>query len=147
MFPCPETSHLVGLKSCYAKNSVERNLEMISKDKLSNTGRQQTKRRKLKRLTPEQIAKLCSEYEAGESAADLATKYHLHKGTVFSYLKNNKIKLHRKNQFNEGELKQAIGLYGEGYSLKRLAVQFKIDPTTVRKELVSAGIAIRKRGF
>jgi len=129
------------------KTSVINKLQKIINDELNHKQREQPKLRRSKRLTPEQIARICSEYQDGEKAISLATKYNVHKDTVFRHLKNNNIKPHRKNQLDEDERYQATELYGKGYSLKRLASKFKVDPKTIRKELTKAGVTIRKRGF
>jgi uncharacterized protein YjcR len=41
-------------------------------------------------------------------------------------------------------LAEAVRLYGEGWSLQRLAERYGCDPETVRQQLRSSGVQMRK---
>jgi hypothetical protein len=43
------------------------------------------------------------------------------------------------------EIQEAITLYGDGWSLARIATRFGVDPESVRYRLLQRGVTLRPR--
>lgn len=96
-----------------------------------------------KRLSPELITQLASDYEAGMSSTALTTKYDLAKGTVLNLLREQGAKV-RGQGLNEADVPEAAELYRRGWSLKRIATRFDCNHETVRVALRAAGVVMRR---
>jgi hypothetical protein len=101
--------------------------------------RRQTQRR----LTPQQVARLVAEYEVGADMKALAARWHMHRGTVAAHLRRAGVALRRTGVPND-RLDEAVRLYGEGWSLQRLAERYRCDDETVRQLLKRADVQQRK---
>jgi hypothetical protein len=74
--------------------------------------------------------------------AVLATRWGLHRTTVAVQLRRAGVELRRQG-IPTGRLDEAVRLYGEGWSLQRLAERYGCDDETVRQALKLAGIRLR----
>lgn len=87
-----------------------------------------------RRLTPEQMAQLAAEYEAGDSMKALAARWQLHRTTVAEHLRRAGVKLRRLGIPPE-RVVEVAQLYVEGWSCQRLAERYGCDDETVRQAL------------
>jgi len=104
-------------------------------------GRKQVQRR----LSSAEIERLIAKYLAGATVVDLAEAYGIHRTTALALLERNQIA--RRGRVWGPELtEQAIGLYTEGRSCAAIARQFRVNPETVRRRLLAAGVELRRSG-
>ncbi len=95
-----------------------------------------------RRLTPDQVAELVAEYQAGADMKELAVRWQVHRTTVAGQLRRAAVELRRQGLSDE-QLDEAAQLYGEGWSLQRLAERYTCDDETVRTYLKRSGVRIR----
>jgi DNA-directed RNA polymerase specialized sigma24 family protein len=95
-----------------------------------------------RRLSPEQVAQLIADYQAGASMEELAAQWQLHRTTVAAQLRRAGVELRRQGLPAE-RMDEAVRLYGEGWSCQRLAERYNCDDETVRQVLKRAGVSIR----
>jgi hypothetical protein len=76
-------------------------------------------RQQQRRLTPEQIGELVEQYVSGDDMRVLAERWCMHRTTVAGHLQRAGAELRRQG-LDDQQLKEAIRLYGEGWSLERL---------------------------
>lgn len=98
-----------------------------------------------RRLRPELIARLVSDYRAGHSTTQLMQTYGLGKGTVLSILAECDVKM-RGQGIPDNRLQEAIQLYRGGLSLKAVAHRLDCSAETVRQALMAAGVTMRPGG-
>src|SRR4051794_38221271 len=79
-----------------------------------------------RRLTVEQVEQLVADYQAGADMKQLASSWGLHRTTVAAQLRRAGVELRRQG-IPEDQLADAIRLYGEGWSLQRLAERYACD--------------------
>ncbi|MBV9486539.1 MAG: helix-turn-helix domain-containing protein [Frankiaceae bacterium] len=89
------------------------------------------------------LAQLVSDYEAGVPTTTLMSRYDIGKGTVIDILHRAQVSM-RRHGLGANDLSDAAALYAAGHSLRAVGAQFDCDAETVRKELRSAGVHIRK---
>lgn len=77
---------------------------------------QQTQRR----LSPQQVERLVAEYQAGADMKELAARWELHRTTVATHMRRAGVALRRQGVPGD-RLDEAVRLYGDGWSLQRLA--------------------------
>jgi transposase-like protein len=95
-----------------------------------------------RRLTPEQVQQLVSEYENGASIKELAGHWGIHRTTVAAQLRQAGVRL--RDQGVPADCRaEAVRLYDEGWSCQRLAECYGCDAETVRQVLQRAGICLR----
>ncbi len=83
-----------------------------------------------------------AEYFAGDDMAVLAAQWGLHRTTVAGHLKRVGVELRRQGVPAE-RMDEAVRLYGEGWSLERLAERYDCDDETVRGALKRCGAPLR----
>ncbi len=88
------------------------------------------------------MAHLVCEYEAGDDMTALAVRWDLHRTTVAGHLRRAGVALRRQGVPAE-MLAEAVRLYGNGWSLQRLAERYGCDDETVRQALKRAGVKLR----
>jgi hypothetical protein len=96
-----------------------------------------------KRLGPDQVAQLVTDYQLGQPTTALMVTYGLGKGTVLNLLRAEGVPL-RNQGICLQDLPEAIRLYEQGWSLLRVGEHFSCDGETVRKTLRTAGVVIRQ---
>lgn len=94
------------------------------------------------RLTPKQAAQLVVKYQDGASMLALAKRWCLHRTTVSKHLRRAGVAV-RQRGIPPDRLDEAVRLYGNGWSCKRLAVLFECDDETVRQSLKRQGVQMR----
>lgn len=107
------------------------------------TAKPARQRQAQRRLTALQVEQLAVEYLAGDDMTVLAAHWGLHRTTVAGHLRRAGIELRRQGIPTE-RVNEAIRLYGEGWSLERLAGRYCCDDETVRQTLKRAGFHLRK---
>jgi hypothetical protein len=95
-----------------------------------------------RRLKPEQVDQLVAEYQTGESMLYLAKRWQMHRTTVADHLRRAGVAV-RERGIPADRLGEAIKLYADGWSCKRLADHFDCDDETVRQTLKRAGVKLR----
>jgi lambda repressor-like predicted transcriptional regulator len=74
----------------------------------------------------------------------LAAEFGVHRDTVHNILERQGVL--RPRGLQSDELLEAIGLYEDGWSLARLAVEFNVSSSTVNRALRQAGVQVRRPG-
>ncbi len=97
------------------------------------------------RLTPERLAALVSDYEAGMPVRVIAGRYGVHRGTVPSFVRRAGALL-RTPELSDKDRLRAVVLYANGLTLKKVAERFDVDEKTVRNAVAESGGEIRPRG-
>jgi len=69
-----------------------------------------------KRLGPEVVAQLVTDYQSGLATTALTPKYKIGKGTVLRILDDHGV-VRRHQPLSQGQVEQAIELYRQGWSL------------------------------
>ncbi len=84
-----------------------------------------------------------AEHQAGADMKELAERWSVHRTTVAGQLRRAGVALRRQGLSYE-HLREAVRLYGEGWSLHRLSQRYECDAETVRTYLSGAGLRMRK---
>ncbi len=96
-----------------------------------------------KRLSPDTIAQLVADYQAGLSTAVLMERYHIGKGPVLRLLDQAGVTRH-PNTLSDEQLAEAAELYRQGWSLVRLSEHLDVAQTTIWSGLKRMGVQMRK---
>lgn len=96
-----------------------------------------------RRLTAEQIEQLVTEYQAGASMKELATRWSMHRTSVAARLRQAGVELRRQG-IPADQLAEAVRMYIDGSSCQRLAELYECDDETVRQALKRAGVRMRR---
>lgn len=94
------------------------------------------------RLTPDQIAELVAEYQAGFSVREVAERWLVVRQTVSAHLRRAGVEL--RSPAVHDHVDEAVTLYEVGWSLARLGGRYDCDPETVRVVLMRLGVRMRK---
>lgn len=107
-----------------------------------------TKRRqKQRRLDPDQILELVSQYLDGQSVRQLTEAWGIHRTTVLDHLQRHDVPRRvSKRKMTDAMVREAAKHYNAGRSLATLGQRYSVDPQTVSRELKKAGIQIRPPG-
>jgi transposase-like protein len=98
------------------------------------------------RLGPEARAQLATDYLSGAPVAELCARFQVHRTTVLAVLAAaDAVRPPYVRKLTDADVDVAARLYLAGSSLATVARQFEVDPSTIRKELIRAGVAIRPR--
>jgi response regulator of citrate/malate metabolism len=98
------------------------------------------------RLTTSQVAELITAYVAGDSITALATCYGVHRDTVRRYLDVAGKTRPTPKPISPEQVTQAIELYGQGLTLKRVGGELGFTSETIRKYLHRSGVEVRATG-
>jgi IS30 family transposase len=100
-----------------------------------------------RRLDPDQILNLVTEYTQGRSVAQLSRSWNIHRTTVMDHLERNDVQRrpHRRKMTNT-QVKQAAKHYIAGKSLTSLGSRYNVGPQTISRELKKIGVQIRPPG-
>lgn len=90
-------------------------------------------------LTPAEVDQLVGDYEAGSGVQELASKYGVHRATVFAHLQRHEVP-RRRPGLNEQEQAEAVHLSREGMSMRAIGRQMGVDRKAVRAVLINAGV-------
>jgi DNA-directed RNA polymerase specialized sigma24 family protein len=97
-----------------------------------------------RRLSPETLQQIQTDYQAGLSASQLAVRYHLNRASVRRLIQRAGIPPNRR-PLTEAEIKQAVKLYATGLTVARVAAQLGRPATTVHATLRRGGVQLRSR--
>ncbi len=84
-----------------------------------------------------------AEYQAGADMKELAGRWGVHRTTVAGHLRRDGTELRRQG-LSDQQLGEAMRLYGNAWSLQRLAERYECDAETVRTYLKRAGVRLRR---
>jgi DNA-binding CsgD family transcriptional regulator len=90
-------------------------------------------------LTPSEIDQLVADYEAGSAVQELASRYGIHRATVFAHLQRRQVP-RRRPGLNDQEQAEAVRLSREGMSMRAIGRRMGVDRKAVRVALVDAGV-------
>jgi hypothetical protein len=96
-----------------------------------------------KRLSPDDIARLVADYEAGSSTAALMKHYGLGKGTVLRILNEAGV-TRKQNTGTVEQINQAVELYTQGWSLVRIGEHLGFCQSTVWLWLQERNVGMRR---
>jgi hypothetical protein len=71
-------------------------------------------------------------------------RYGLGKGTILRVLREHGVQMRRQG-LSDSQIKEAMRLYADGWSLERLGQRYDCAHTVVRKALLDNGISMRAR--
>jgi len=95
-----------------------------------------------RRLAPDTVSQLVSDYRAGASSLQLARRYGISKASVLAVLDQHGVK--RRHQPLTGEqVDEAIELYESGLSVEAVSKRLGTAGRTVHRSLTRAGVAMR----
>jgi hypothetical protein len=98
------------------------------------------------RLTPEQTAALLADYLAKMPIPQITAKYGIHRSTVCEIVSRHYDgKRRRDRQMTDRDVERAAELYSEGKSLVSVGEHFGLVASTIRRELLTAGVQLRPR--
>ena len=81
-------------------------------------------------------------YRAGQTVYELAARFGIHRVTVSTHLHRTGVTLRRQGLDDDG-IQQAVGLYGQGWSVARIGTRLGVDGTTVWTALKAQGLRMR----
>lgn len=92
-----------------------------------------------------QIEQLARRYADGESANALAAESGVHRGRLCRLLKERGVELRSKTRrLDEGQVSAASDLYRSGLSVREVAEAFGVGTETMRTNLTSAVLVLRR---
>lgn len=99
-----------------------------------------------RRLDDAEIDLLTAGYQAGQSVADLATEFGIHRATTLRHLRQRGVPGRRiTRKLSDIDVAKAAVEYAGGKSLVAIGNQLGVDPETVRREFLKAGVERRSR--
>jgi transposase len=101
-------------------------------------------RRRQRRLSVAQVAKLKAAYRSGAAVNDLAARFKIHRSTVLEHL-NRSDTPRRYPALDAFQVEEAAQLYEGGQSLRAIGIHFGRHAATVRLALIKVGVRLRDR--
>jgi IS30 family transposase len=101
-------------------------------------------RRRQRRLTAVELAKLSAAYRDGTPVNDLATQFRVHRSTVLDHLNRSGMP-RRYRALDAYQVEEAARLYEAGQSLRAIGIHFGRHASTLRLALIKAGFRTRDR--
>jgi Helix-turn-helix domain len=101
-----------------------------------------TLRKPVRKLGSNDFGALVAGYEAGATVYELAERFKIHRVTVAEHLHRQQVCLRRRS-LSSDQIEEAAQLYLAGWSLARVGGHFKVNGTTVWRELRKRGVAMR----
>jgi hypothetical protein len=103
--------------------------------------------RRLRRLNPNDTARLIESYLNGATLSELASGYSVNRTTASTILQRAGVR-RRGIRLCSFDVEEAIRLYESGQSLLAVANLFKVSPNSIRNHLLKAGVKTRNsHGF
>jgi transposase-like protein len=101
-----------------------------------------------RQLSPEDVARLVAEREAGAEINNLAEQFGVHRATVINQLQRAGVdgRRHAGRTLSPLDLQRAGQLYASGRSLIEVGERFNVDRRYLRRELPEAGFDLRRAG-
>ncbi len=94
------------------------------------------------RLSEETVARIVADYKRGVPSTQLARSLGVGKAGVLGILRDHGVQL-RMRPMTDDEVKEAVGLYEEGWSLARVGRQLGRDHSAIRDALKRSGVPRR----
>jgi uncharacterized protein (DUF433 family) len=98
--------------------------------------------RTLRKLKPHEVDELVDQYQAGSSVYQLSDRFGIHRSTVGRLLRSRGIDT-TAPALTEDRVREAVQLYADGWSCKKLAKHFNVGAETVRERLHEEGVSLR----
>ena len=95
-----------------------------------------------RRLDETQVQQLIKGYQAGATVYELGTQFGIDRKTVSNILHRHDVPMRRRGLTPE-QIDQAVWLYGQDWSLARIADKYNVDPGTVHVRLRERGVRMR----
>lgn len=95
-----------------------------------------------RRLRPDELARLVTDYVAGVEVMELVRRYGIARQTVFDQMRREGVP-RRHPRLSVDETEKAAGIYRTGDSLATIGEVFGVDPGTVRRALIKLGVPMR----
>ena len=97
------------------------------------------------KLALDQVKRLISLYEQGDSLLQLSRRFGIHRGTVKDHLRRAGIDIRPGNQakLSEEDKDEIAALYESGLSIHKLALQFGVTDSPVHNALKGRGVRMR----
>lgn len=92
-------------------------------------------------LTPSEVDQLVGDYESGTGVQELASKYGIHRATVFAHLQRREVP-RRRPGLSKQEQAETVRLSREGMSMRAIGRRMGVDRKAIRAALVEAGIVL-----
>lgn len=98
------------------------------------------------RLTESEVDDLLDARLAGASILELASIFGIGRTTVMNHLRRRGVPtVEASLRWDEETLAAAIRAYNNGNSLSVIGQQYSLDPATIRRRLLAAGVILRPR--
>jgi IS30 family transposase len=138
---------MVELLGCYSNSSHLLDLlsNMLNAPNREEADPARKPRQRQTRLDLVDQEKLIAVYQAGSSVYDLAEQFVLTRQTVSAILERHGIK-RRYKLLSADDVESAKRLYEAGASYATIGEFLKVNPSTVRKSLLGAGVESRPVG-
>jgi hypothetical protein len=99
-----------------------------------------------RRLVPDEVAELVAAYRRGVPVAELAASFQVNRTTVLGHVRRHGVRKRDRRALQGEEVDRAAQLYAGGQSADWVAAQLGVAPSTVRRALKDAGVALRPGG-
>ncbi|MGW4059731.1 helix-turn-helix domain-containing protein [Amycolatopsis sp. NPDC004747] len=100
--------------------------------------------RTARQLSSADVASLVAAHAAGESIAQLAERFGVHRGTVGKHLRARGV-VTTSPGLHPDDVPAALELYKAGWTYAQIAAKFGVGETTVRDRLHQAGVPKAER--
>ncbi len=97
-----------------------------------------------RRLGPEGLQQVLTDYQAGISANQLAPRYGLSRASIRSLLRESGV-ARRYQAMTEAEINRAVELYQSGLTISQVAAKLGRPWSTVQTALTRRGVVMRSR--
>jgi hypothetical protein len=95
-----------------------------------------------RRLRPDELSQLKSEYLSGVEVKQLAQRFEITRQTVMECMRREGVR-RRYPKLGQEEIDRAASLYRSGWSLVAVGEALSVDPSTVRRVLLTQGVPMR----
>ncbi len=95
-----------------------------------------------RQLDSQQVQELIAGYQAGATVYQLGEQFGIDRRTVSKILHRHDVPMRRRG-LSPDQIDESVQLYGEGWSLARIAARIAVDPTTVLARLRERGVRMR----
>lgn len=99
-----------------------------------------------RRLEADDIAALVAGYRSGVPVDELAASFRINRTTVLGHVRRHGVPKRDRRGLLGDNLDRAIELYIAGRSADWVAEELEVAPSTVRRALKDAGVAMRPQG-
>ncbi len=94
--------------------------------------------------TPDLVARLRADYEAGRSSRMIAEEYGLDRATMMRHLRKVGVAIRRQG-LTDAQAEQAAAMYRSGMTQAQVAAEFGVSQKTAGRYLSLLGVKMRPR--